>query len=65
MPDLDEPGLQNCFSLSGWIKILESCMIFVCLMLHRIGDNGSQVKMCTVKAQKVTIVYVGGKKSHI
>ena len=41
--ELDEPGLQNCFSLSGWMKIIESILVFTCLMLHRIGDDGSQV----------------------
>ncbi len=44
MVDLDEPGLQNCFSLSGWMKIIESVAVFTCLMLHRIGDGGSQVR---------------------
>lgn len=40
-----EPGLLECFRLSGLIKILESCAIFVCMMLHRIGNRGNQVTM--------------------
>ncbi len=54
MVDLEEPGLQNCFSLSGWAKILESCMIFICLMIHRIGDNGSQVGNISGRLAKAT-----------
>lgn len=38
-----EPGLGECFGLSGWIKIVESFAVFTCLMLHRIGDQGQQV----------------------
>lgn len=40
---MSEPGLGNCFCLSGYIKMLESFAIFTCLMLHRIGDKGNQV----------------------
>ena len=38
-----EPGLRECFGLSGWIKIIESCLVFTCLMLHRMGNSGSQI----------------------
>ena len=39
----DEGGINNCFTLSGWIKIVESFAVFTLLMLHRIGDNTQQV----------------------
>lgn len=42
-----EPGLGQCFGLSGWIKIVESLAVFTCLMLHRIGDQGQQVILST------------------
>ena len=35
--------MRECFGLSGWIKIVESCAVFCCLMLHRIGNQGSQI----------------------
>ena len=37
-------GIMECFTLSGLIKILESCAAFTCVMLHRIGDQGNEVK---------------------
>ena len=33
----EEGGLHHCFSLSGWIKIVESFAVFTLIMLHRIG----------------------------
>ena len=33
----DEGGIHHCFSLSGWIKIVESFAVFTLIMLHRIG----------------------------
>ena len=36
-------GIMECFTLSGLIKILESCAAFTCVMLHRIGDQGNEV----------------------
>ena len=38
-------GIGECFTLSGFIKILESCAAFTCVMLHRIGDQGNEVKL--------------------
>jgi len=35
-------GIGECFTLSGFIKILESCAAFTCVMLHRIGDQGNE-----------------------
>jgi len=58
----EEPGLHNCFNLSGWIKILESVLIFVCLMLHRIGDGGKQVK---IKQRKNKIKYINDDNINI
>ena len=40
-------GILECFTLSGFIKILESCAAFTCVMLHRIGDQGNEV-CCTL-----------------
>ena len=36
-------GIGECFTLSGFIKILESCAAFTCVMLHRLGDQGYEV----------------------
>ena len=36
-------GILECFTLSGFIKILESCAAFTCVMLHRLGDQGNEV----------------------
>ena len=36
-------GIHHCFSLSGWLKIIESFAVFTLIMLHRIGDNTNQV----------------------
>ena len=36
-------GIGECFTLSGLIKILESCAAFTCVMLHRLGDQGNEV----------------------
>jgi len=33
----EEGGIHHCFSLSGWIKIVESFAVFTLIMLHRIG----------------------------
>ena len=38
-------GIGECFTLSGFIKILESCAAFTCVMLHRIGDQGNEVSV--------------------
>ncbi len=38
-----DPGLGECFTLSGWLKIFESIAIFTCMMLHRIGNKGKQI----------------------
>ena len=38
-------GVGECFTLSGFIKILESCAAFTCVMLHRIGDQGNEVNL--------------------
>ena len=38
-------GIGECFTLSGFIKILESCAAFTCVMLHRIGDQGNEVNL--------------------
>ena len=40
-----KPGLINCFRLAGVVKILETFAIFTCLMLHRIGAVGQQVRI--------------------
>ena len=39
-----KPGLINCFRLAGVVKILETLAIFTCLMMHRIGAIGTQVR---------------------
>lgn len=36
-------GIFECFTLSGFIKIIESCAAFTCVMLHRLGDQGYEV----------------------
>ena len=38
-------GIGECFTLSGFIKILESCAAFTCVMLHRLGDQGNEVNL--------------------
>jgi Golgi nucleoside diphosphatase len=37
-------GIGECFSLSGWLKILESFCIFTLIMLQRIGDSTKKVR---------------------
>ncbi|CAB4056053.1 unnamed protein product [Lepeophtheirus salmonis] len=39
----DEGGIGDCFTLSGFLKIMSSACIFICLMLHRIGNRGNQI----------------------
>ncbi len=41
---VNKPGLGNCFSPAGVIKMIESFAAFTCLMLHIIGDKGNQVR---------------------
>ena len=36
-------GISECFTLSGWMKIVESFCIFTLIMIHRIGDSTKQV----------------------
>ena len=36
-------GIGECFTLAGFIKIVESFAAFTCVMLHRLGDQGYQV----------------------
>lgn len=36
-------GVEECFRISGLLKIVECLAIFTCLMLHRIGDRTYQV----------------------
>eukprot|EP00096_Caligus_rogercresseyi_P007263 TRINITY_DN25076_c0_g1_i1.p1 TRINITY_DN25076_c0_g1~~TRINITY_DN25076_c0_g1_i1.p1 ORF type:complete len:172 (+),score=32.91 TRINITY_DN25076_c0_g1_i1:75-590(+) len=38
-----EGGIEDCFTFSGFLKILSSACVFVCLMLHRIGNRGKQI----------------------
>ena len=33
------------FSVSGMIKTVECFAVFTCLVIHRIGNRGSQVKI--------------------
>lgn len=40
--DNEAGGIGECFTLAGFIKIVESFAVFTCLMLHRIGDQGYQ-----------------------
>ena len=40
----DRPGLDNCFGVSGWLKIFQSSTVFICLMIHRIGKGGGQAR---------------------
>ena len=36
-------GVGECFTLSGWLKIIESFCVFTLIMIHRIGDQTKQV----------------------
>merc|ERR1711944_89172 len=36
-------GVGECFTLSGWLKIIQSFSVFTLIMLHRIGDSTKQV----------------------
>merc|ERR1711997_176371 len=36
-------GVGECFTLSGWLKIIQSFSVFTLIMLQRIGDNTKKV----------------------
>ena len=51
----DEGGIHHCFSLSGWIKIVESFAVFTLIMLHRIGAGVVNQMVRTIRIRKMYI----------
>ena len=45
------------FSTSGMFKAVESFAVFVCVVLHRIGNQGSQVRMFFLAAILMCLFY--------